>query len=34
MKVFDGVGTGTSNELVKLGGDGNEIQVGQLLILP
>ena len=33
MKVFDGVGTGTSNELVKLGGDGNEIQVGQLLIL-
>ena len=25
MKIFDGVGTGTSNELVKLGGDGNEI---------
>ncbi len=25
MKIFDGTGTGTSNELVKLGGDGNEI---------
>ena len=25
IKIFDGTGTGTSNELVKLGGDGNEI---------
>ena len=25
MKIFDGTGTATSNELVKLGGDGNEI---------